>query len=50
MKKIKYAKRMEALESMYPDDCFTLVQGVDTAGTKTPRFKQISLVPTEPAD
>jgi hypothetical protein len=42
------ADEIEALESMYPDD-FTLVQGVDKAGKKTPRFK-ISLVPTEPAD
>ena len=45
----KKAKEMEALESMYPDDFFTLVQGVDTAGNRTPRFKKISLVPKEPA-
>ena len=44
------AKEMEAPESMYPDDFFTLVQGVDTAGNRAPRFKTISLVPTEAAD
>ena len=27
-----------------------LVQGVDTAGNRTPRFKKISLVPTDAAD
>ena len=46
----KQATEMEALESMYRDDFFTLVQGLDTAGNRTPRFKKISLVPTEAAD
>ena len=49
--KQKPRRSIEALESRYPDGrnqpC---VQGLDTAGTKTPRFKKISLVPTEPAD
>ena len=47
----KHAKEIAALESTYPDDFFTLTQGGGhTAGKWTPRFKKISLVPTEAAD
>ncbi len=46
----KNAKALEALESVSPKDFFTLVQGLNTAGERMPRFKKISLVPTEPAD
>ena len=48
----KKTKEIEALESIYPDDFFTLMQGGWTrpGRRKTPRFKKISLVPTEAAD
>ena len=48
----KKAKKIEALESTNPDDFFTLMQGGWTrpGRRKTPRFKTMSLVPTEAAD
>ena len=46
----KKAKEIEALESMYRDNFFTLTHGGCTGRRKTPRVKKISLVPTEPAD